>query len=72
MKVLKSGIEMTPHELEKLRGGAACACGCGIGFSGDQLNASGSGGCYCGCIGEDPEVFADMGHAAAINLNPQV
>ena len=70
MKVLKSGIEMKPDELDKLRGGAVCACGCGIGFNGEQLNASGSGGCYCGCVPGVPEVFGDMWDAAHVNKEP--
>lgn len=50
MKILKSGIEMTPAELNKIKGGL-CSCGCDIGFSGMRLNvlAEDKGGCYCGC-----------------------
>jgi hypothetical protein len=52
MKVLKSGYEIEPSELSKIRGGA-CACGCGIGFHGENLNVGGDEGgtCRCGCFG---------------------
>lgn len=51
MKVLKSGIEIEPRDLNKIRG-AACACGCGIGYDGEQLVVSGDADslCSCGCI----------------------
>jgi natural product precursor len=51
MKILKSGIEMTPAELNKLKGGY-CTCACGIYVS--SINASVVGEesglctCYCG------------------------
>lgn len=50
MKVLKSGVEMTPAELNKARGGL-CSCGCDIGYNGMHMNvlAQDTGGCYCGC-----------------------
>jgi hypothetical protein len=52
MKILKSGIEMTPKELSASKGGAICACACQIGFISESLHASGEDnyGCYCGCI----------------------
>lgn len=51
MKVLKSGIEMTPAEQKKIKG-AYCACGCGLGFNGENLcSMGGSGVCTCGCFG---------------------
>jgi hypothetical protein len=64
MKILKSGIEMTPKELNQIKGGW-CACGCEGGFNSHNLHASGSedGECICGCTsGPDtwtsPEVSA--------------
>jgi hypothetical protein len=48
MKVLKSGVEMTPKELEKIKGGG-CACGCNA--RGFQLwtSSQSSGACFCNC-----------------------
>lgn len=71
MKVLKSGIEMKPDELDKLRGGVVCACGCGIGFSGEQLNSSGTGGCFCGCT-SPRSPFTGNSKGAHNNFNPIV
>jgi hypothetical protein len=50
MKILKSGIEMTPTELIRARGGA-CACGCSGGHNsgGGSWIGSEGGDCYCGC-----------------------
>jgi hypothetical protein len=58
MKILKSGIEMTPAELNKSRGGA-CACGCGWGYNGENLVSSGqsSKSCGCGCTTPIPPGF---------------
>ncbi len=70
MKILKSGIEMTPSQLRKLRGGA-CACGCEIGFNGELLNVSGDedNDCECSCIGGPvPEAFALMHFSAYKNI----
>jgi len=55
LKVLKSGVEMTPEEMRKSRGGL-CACGCGVGVDSDApSNGSESGsGCYCSCEPPDP------------------
>ena len=51
MKILKSGIETTPEELSKIKGGIRCACGCEGGYNSGQLwgSASNGGGCICGC-----------------------
>ena len=50
MKVLKSGIEMTPPEMRKAKGGA-CACGCEGGYNGNNMwtSSDSGGGCMCGC-----------------------
>jgi len=66
MKVLKSGIEMTPAELNKMKGGA-CACGCN--FSAEGLWSSGEegGDCMCNCK-SDSYPFAGGGTAAATYL----
>ncbi len=50
MKVLKSGIEMTPKELQKAKGGM-CACGCEGGYNGEHMwtCSDSGGGCMCGC-----------------------
>jgi hypothetical protein len=65
MKVLKSGVEMTPEEMQKNRGGA-CACGCGVGRDADSAwNGSNLGtNCYCNCDPYDPESQEDMGDSA--------
>jgi hypothetical protein len=49
MKILKSGIEMTPSELSKVRGGG-CACGCAPFVNGDALHDGGSEDSACSCI----------------------
>jgi len=48
MRVLESGVDMTPEELNRLKGGA-CACGCEV-FA-EVVHALGSGGgtCFCTC-----------------------
>jgi hypothetical protein len=49
MKVLKSGVEMTPEALSRLKGGA-CSCGCD--YSAEMVHAAGSSygsGCMCSC-----------------------
>ncbi len=50
MKVLKSGVEMTPEEMQKTKG-AMCACGCGIGVNSSSPFTGGShgGDCFCAC-----------------------
>jgi len=50
MKVLKSGIEMTPKQMEKSKGGA-CACGCNSSGMGLNSMADDSGICGCSCFG---------------------
>lgn len=65
MKVLKSGIEIDPKDLTKVKGGA-CACGCDIGVS--STSASNDGievkNCFCRCW-EDPEALAGMATSAS-------
>ncbi len=51
MKVLKSGIEMTPAQLKKMKGGA-CACGCDYSAEGLWLSGKSGSSCECGCIGK--------------------
>jgi hypothetical protein len=60
MKILKSGIEMTPSDLSKIKGGA-CACGCGINWNGTELNFYGDDGelCCCAC-GNKPYDLVNM------------
>jgi len=50
MKIIKSGIELDPSELDQAFGGM-CACGCPIGMSGTNLAVGGTenNGCYCSC-----------------------
>lgn len=50
MKILKSGIEMTPEEMIKTRGGR-CACGCEGGYVSGELwvIADENKECQCGC-----------------------
>lgn len=70
MKILKSGVEMTPEELIESRGGATCACGCEGGFSSQQLWTSSKigGGCICGCTtpsdAPDPSISTVWGSPA--------
>jgi len=48
MKVLKSGVEMTPEDLSRLKGGA-CACGCDWSAEMVHAVASTGGSCLCTC-----------------------
>jgi len=50
MKVLNCGVEMTPEELRKSRGGM-CACGCSVGIGADSgTNGAEQGDtCFCSC-----------------------
>ena len=54
MKVLKSGIEIDPSDLSKIKGGA-CACGCPVGVNGDFQHIGGHANkaCSCYCTGTD-------------------
>lgn len=54
MKVLKSGVEMTPEEMTKSRGGM-CACGCGVGRDADGPWVSSDNGTLCSCSCEPGE-----------------
>lgn len=56
MKILKSGVEMTPKELNKLKGGA-CACGCNFSAMGLSNSGEEGGDCYCGCKGGGISAF---------------
>ena len=51
MKILKSGIEMTPEELKASKAGKACACSCQLGFDTENLWNFGAEetACECGC-----------------------
>jgi len=62
MKVLKSGVEMTPSELSKSRGGGSCACGCATGENVSVLSQGmkKDSTCGCTCIPGDWETFYDM------------
>ena len=74
MKVLKSGIEIDPSDLSKIKGGA-CACGCDIGMSSSTLSNTSTTtleDCLCGCDPSNPEGVGDMGRAAAIQIKPPV
>ncbi len=63
MKIMKSGIEMTPTELKKINGGA-CACGCNFSSMGLHATSENGGNCACNCkSGSFP--FMDGGTTAA-------
>jgi len=51
MKVLKSGIEMTPEELKASKAGKACACSCQLGVDTENMWNIGAEAtlCACGC-----------------------
>lgn len=53
MKLVKSGIEMDPPELDRFKGGKPCACGCPVMVHGDGLHGGASlqGLCECICEG---------------------
>lgn len=74
MKVLKSGIEIDPKDLSKIKGGA-CACGCDVGinsFNLSNISVNTLEDCLCGCDLGNPEGIGDMGRAAAIHIKPPV
>lgn len=52
MKILKSGVEMTPEELIASKAGKSCACSCQMGFDTNNMWVLGSEQttCFCGCI----------------------
>jgi len=52
MKILKSGIEMTPEELRESKAGKRCACSCQMSYDTADLHLIGDEdhSCYCGCI----------------------
>lgn len=58
MKVLKSGVEMTPEEMRKSRGGL-CACGCAPGREADSPWAGSDNGTNCQCSCEPGDQQAD-------------
>ena len=69
MKILKSGIEMTPEELNASKAGKACACGCQLGFDSEMLHGGGSEetACECGCINPpypEPETYSGTANFA--------
>jgi hypothetical protein len=52
MKVLKSGVEMTPGELIASKAGKACACSCQGGLDTGDMHGLGAEEtiCFCGCL----------------------
>lgn len=62
MKVLKSGVEMTPEDLKRLTGGA-CACGCD--YSSEVVHAHGVYGGVCVCNCKHGQVFNSGGSTTA-------
>lgn len=60
MKVLKSGIEIDPSDLSKVKG-SACACYCKVGENGDYQHGTGhdGNGCSCNCQIWDQAVPVD-------------
>ena len=65
MKVLKSGVDMTPEDLSRLKGGA-CACGCD--YSAEMVHAAGESGSSCTCFCKDGLINHQGGTAAASYL----
>ena len=53
MKVLESGVDMTPEELSRLKGGA-CACGCD--YSSEMVSAIAISGDSCVCTCKNGEI----------------
>lgn len=64
LKILKSGVELTPKELSAIRGGT-CGCGCEGGYTSGTLNVSGDekGECYCGCTSGEHAYISAGGSA---------
>jgi hypothetical protein len=62
MKILKSGVEMTPDELSASKAGKACACSCQLGFDTENMHLIGAEAttCVCGCI-EPPGNYSSSG-----------
>jgi len=67
MKILSSGVEIDPKDLNKIRG-SACSCGCGIDYNSMDSSSMGvdSEVCQCKCADEvkNPEQAA-MGISAS-------
>ena len=64
MKVLKSGIEIDPRKLKKVKGGM-CACYCETGHSSGAVSFPATVGDVCICQCEnDPEPLQDS-HSSA-------
>jgi hypothetical protein len=58
MKILKSGIEMTPGELIASKAGKACACSCQGGADTNDFHSIGAeqSACFCGCL-DSEEIY---------------
>lgn len=67
MKILKSGIEVAPKELKKIKGGA-CACGCNFSSLGLHSCSEEGGGCQCNCILPGKYAFGGTANAPATYL----
>ncbi len=60
MKVLKSGIEVDPNDMDKLKGGS-CSCACNRYVSGSAVNVAGHEGETCSCWCWEPWIeFRDQ------------
>ena len=67
MKILKSGIEMTPEELIASKAGKACACSCQMGIDTNDMHTIGAEGtdCFCGCMPPPGEYTFDGAASSA-------
>ena len=64
MKILKSGVDMTPKELREIRGGHNCICGCeGVPSARVYSNSESGDSCHCYCL-TSMSVGADSGFSA--------
>lgn len=67
MRVIKSGVEMTPEQLTRVKGGA-CACGCNFSTMGLHSTSESGGNCACNCKFPGPYTWDGAATTAATYL----
>lgn len=65
MKILKSGVEMTPEDKTKIRGGS-CSCFCDTRYvNGTSFSVPGQTQAYCFCSCDSPGDNGQDAHESA-------